>query len=85
MFWWKDGARTLGSWSAASVSELFGPQDPVFDALSFEHSRLEAGSLGPPELPYESAQSTSQLPKANRPFDLLVFQFWPIFSKGPKR
>ena len=27
----------------------------------------------------------SQLPKANRPFNLLVFQFWSIFSKGPKR
>ena len=27
----------------------------------------------------------AHLPKANRPFDLLVFPFWSIFSKGPKR
>ena len=28
---------------------------------------------------------SSHLPKANRPFDLLVFPFWSIFSEGPKR
>ena len=27
----------------------------------------------------------TQLFKANRPFDLLVFQFWSIFRHGPKR
>ena len=29
--------------------------------------------------------SYSQLFKANRPFDLLAFPFWSIFSHGPKR
>ena len=32
-----------------------------------------------------SAVLETQLPKANRPFNLLVFQFWSFFSKGPKR
>ena len=27
----------------------------------------------------------SAQPKANRPFSLLAFQVWPIFSHGPKR
>ena len=27
----------------------------------------------------------SQLSKANRPFNFMVFKFWSIFSKGPKR
>ena len=26
-----------------------------------------------------------QLFKANRPFELLLFPFWPIFSRGPNR
>ena len=30
-------------------------------------------------------QHGTQLPKANRPFHLLVFPFWSSFSHGPKR
>ena len=34
---------------------------------------------------FRHVDSLTHLPKANRPFDLLVFQFWSSFSKGPKR
>ena len=38
-----------------------------------------------PSLTVGSGDFNAHLPKANRPFDLLVSHVWSIFGKGPKR
>ena len=56
----------------------------------YSHPRSSSGGRGRQRqtggpLPSPVARPFSQLPKASRPFDLLVFHFWSTFSRGPKK
>ena len=69
-FFWSD----VPCWEAEQEAEALKPEENGGD-----------DKVGSKHFHLLRRLSMAQLPKANRPFDLLVFQVWPIFSQGHKR